>query len=494
MRDQAIKDLVGYAVRTGLIEESDRTWAANALLEAMRLDSWEEPQEAQDRPLEDILRELLDDAAARGLIHDDVTSRDLFDTELMGRLTPRPSQVIQDFFRRYQASPKEATDWLYRFSQDTDYIRRYRIARDVKWQAATAYGDMDITINLSKPEKDPRAIAAAKAAPQSGYPKCLLCKENEGYAGRLNHPARQNHRVIPVTINGEDWFLQYSPYVYYNEHCIVFNGRHTPMKIEKATFRKLLDFVKQFPHYFVGSNADLPIVGGSILSHDHFQGGCYTFAMERAPIEQAVAFRDFPDVEAGIVKWPMSVIRLRCADDQRLVELADRILAAWRGYTDEAAFIFAETDGEMHNTITPIARMREGQFELDLVLRNNITTEEYPLGVYHPHQELHHIKKENIGLIEVMGLAVLPARLKDELHGVAQALVRGDDLRQDETLRKHADWADELKTRYTFTADNAEELLRREVGTVFAAVLEHAGVYKCTPEGREAFLRFIHSV
>ena len=494
MRDQAIKDLVGYAVRTGLIEESDRTWAVNALLEAMRLDSWEEPQEAQERPLEDILRELLDDAAARGLIHDDVTSRDLFDTELMGRLTPRPSQVIQDFFRRYQASPREATDWLYRFSQDTDYIRRYRIARDVKWQAATAYGELDITINLSKPEKDPRAIAAAKAAPQSGYPKCLLCKENEGYAGRLNHPARQNHRVIPVTINGEDWFLQYSPYVYYNEHCIVFNGRHTPMKIEKATFRKLLDFVKQFPHYFVGSNADLPIVGGSILSHDHFQGGCYTFAMERAPIEQTVAFRDFPDVEAGIVKWPMSVIRLRCADDRRLVELADRILAAWRGYTDEAAFIFAETDGEMHNTITPIARMREGQFELDLVLRNNITTEEYPLGVYHPHQELHHIKKENIGLIEVMGLAVLPARLKDELHGVAQALVRGDDLRQDETLRKHADWADDLKTRYTFTADNAEELLRREVGTVFAAVLEHAGVYKCTPEGREAFLRFIHSV
>ncbi len=494
MRDQAIKDLVGYAVRTGLIEESDRTWAVNALLEAMQLDSWEEPQEAQERPLEDILRVLLDDAVARELNHDDVTSRDLFDTELMGRLTPRPSQVIQDFFRRYQASPKEATDWLYRFSQDTDYIRRYRIARDVKWQAATAYGDMDITINLSKPEKDPRAIAAAKAAPQSGYPKCLLCKENEGYAGRLNHPARQNHRVIPVTINGEDWFLQYSPYVYYNEHCIVFNGRHTPMKIEKATFRKLLDFVKQFPHYFVGSNADLPIVGGSILSHDHFQGGCYTFAMERAPIEQAVAFRDFPDVEAGIVKWPMSVIRLRCADDQRLVQLADRILAAWRGYTDEAAFIFAETDGEMHNTTTPIARMREGQFELDLVLRNNITTEEYPLGVYHPHQELHHIKKENIGLIEVMGLAVLPARLRDELHGVAQALVCGDDLRQDEILRKHADWADELKTRYTFTADNAEELLRREVGAVFAAVLEHAGVYKCTPEGREAFLRFIHSV
>lgn len=491
---QAIEDMLGYALRTGLIEECDRTWAANRLLQTLGLESWEPPQTVRERPLEDILKELLDDAAARGVIQNDITSRDLFDTELMGILTPRPAQVISEFRRRYQADPKAATDWFYRFSQDTDYIRRYRIARDVKWKAATPYGELDITINLSKPEKDPKAIAAAKAAPQRGYPKCMLCRENEGYAGRLNHPARQNHRIIPVTIHQEDWFLQYSPYVYYNEHCIVLNGRHTPMKIEKATFRKLLDFVKQFPHYFVGSNADLPIVGGSILSHDHFQGGCYTFAMERAPIEQTVAFRDFPDVEAGIVKWPMSVIRLRCADDQRLVELADRILAAWRGYTDEAAFIFAETDGEMHNTITPIARMREGQFELDLVLRNNITTEEYPLGVYHPHQGLHHIKKENIGLIEVMGLAVLPARLKDELDGVARALVRGDDLRRDETLAKHADWVDELKTRYTFTAENAEEILRQEVGAVFAQVLEHAGVFKRTPEGQEAFLRFIQSV
>ena len=491
---QAIEDLLGYALRTGLIEECDRTWASNALLQAMKLESWEAPQTVRERPLEDILRELLEDAAARGVIQNDAVSRDLFDTELMGILMPRPSQVIQSFREKYRHSPKAATDWFYRFCQDTDYIRRYRIARDVKWKAATPYGELDITINLSKPEKDPKAIAAAKAAPQTSYPKCQLCRENEGYAGRLNHPARQNHRIVPITINQEDWFLQYSPYVYYNEHCIVLNGHHTPMKIDKATFRKLLDFVKQFPHYFVGSNADLPIVGGSILSHDHFQGGHYTFAMEKAPVERTITFRDFEDVEAGIVKWPMSVIRLRCKDDQRLVELADRILAAWRGYTDEAAFVFAETDGEPHNTITPIARMREGQFELDLVLRNNITTEEYPLGVYHPHQELHHIKKENIGLIEVMGLAVLPARLKDELHGVAQALVRGDDLRQDETLRKHADWADELKTRYTFTADNAEELLRREVGTVFAAVLEHAGVYKCTPEGREAFLRFIHSV
>ena len=494
MSYQAIKDLVGYALRMGLIEEYDRPWAVNELLKAMGMDAWEEPAETHERPLEDILKELLDDAAARGRIEDDTTNRDLFDTELMGRLTPRPSQVISEFRRRYQADPKDATDWFYRFSQDTDYIRRYRIAKDVKWKATTPYGELDITINLSKPEKDPKAIAAAKAAPQTSYPKCQLCRENEGYAGRLNHPARQNHRIIPITINQEDWFLQYSPYVYYNEHCIVLNGHHTPMKIDKATFRKLLDFVKQFPHYFVGSNADLPIVGGSILSHDHFQGGCYTFAMEKASVERTIAFRGFEDVEAGIVKWPMSVIRLRCGDDQRLVELADRILTAWRGYTDEAAFVFAETDGEPHNTITPIARMRDGKFELDLVLRNNITTEEYPLGVYHPHQELHHIKKENIGLIEVMGLAVLPARLKDELHGVAQALVCGDDLRQDEILRKHADWADELKTRYTFTADNAEELLRREVGAVFAAVLEHAGVYKCTPEGREAFLRFIHSV
>ena len=494
MSYQAIKDLVGYALRTGLIEEYDRTWAVNSLLQAMGLDSWEEPQQLKDRPLEDILKELLDDAAARGRIEDDTTSRDLFDTELMGRLTPRPAQVIREFRRLYQADPKAATDWFYRFSQDTDYIRRYRIARDVKWKAATPYGDMDITINLSKPEKDPKAIAAAKAAPQTSYPKCQLCRENEGYAGRLNHPARQNHRIVPITINQEDWFLQYSPYVYYNEHCIVLNGRHTPMNIDKATFRKLLDFIKQFPHYFVGSNADLPIVGGSILSHDHFQGGCYTFAMEKAPVERTITFRGFEDVEAGIVKWPMSVIRLRCKDDQRLVELADRILAAWRGYTDEAAFVFAETDGEPHNTITPIARMRKGQFELDLVLRNNITTAEYPLGVYHPHQELHHIKKENIGLIEVMGLAVLPSRLKNELNGVAQALVHGDDLRADETLAKHADWAEELKTRYTFTQENAEEILRREVGAVFAQVLEHAGVFKCTPEGREAFLRFIHSV
>ena len=496
MISTAIQQLVNYGLDTGLILPDDEIYIRNQLLMTMQLDSFTEPEsEVCYADLESILKALVDDAVARGVCDDSPTARDLFDTKLMGVLTPRPSIVRANFEERYETDgPQAATDWFYQFSQDTDYIRRYRIKRDLKWVTKTPYGDLDITINLSKPEKDPKAIAAAKAAPQTCYPKCQLCRENEGYAGRLNHPARQNHRIIPITINQEDWFLQYSPYVYYNEHCIVLNGHHTPMKIDKATFRKLLDFVKQFPHYFVGSNADLPIVGGSILSHDHFQGGCYTFAMEKAPIERPIAFRGFEDVEAGIVKWPMSVIRLRCGDDQRLVELADRILTAWRGYTDEAAFVFAETDGEPHNTITPIARMRDGKFELDLVLRNNITTEEYPLGVYHPHQELHHIKKENIGLIEVMGLAVLPARLKAELNGVARALARGEDLRADETLAKHADWAEELKSRYTFTEENAEEILRGEVGAVFATVLEHAGVYKCTPEGREAFLRFVQSV
>jgi len=494
MIDTAIAQLLGYAESRGLIEACDRTWAANRILDALHLDSWEEPETVPERPLEEILKELLDYAVSQGIVEDNVTARDLFDTELMGRLTPRPSAVIAAFREKYAVSPEAATDWYYRFSRDTDYIRTYRVARDVKWVTSTPYGDLDITINLSKPEKDPRAIAAAKAAPQSGYPKCLLCRENEGYAGRMNHPARQNHRIIPVTIDGRDWFFQYSPYVYYNEHCIVFNGQHVPMKIDRSAFRKLLDFVIQFPHYFVGSNADLPIVGGSILSHDHFQGGRYTFAMERAEVEETVTFPGFEDVEAGIVRWPMSVLRLRSADDGRLVDLAEKILAAWRGYSDPDAFIFAETDGEPHNTITPIARKRGGKYELDLVLRNNITTEEFPLGVYHPHPELHHIKKENIGLIEVMGLAVLPARLKGELHDLAKVLVEGGDLRADETIAKHADWAEELQKKYTFTAENVDAILRDEVGRVFARVLEDAGVYKCTPEGRLAFRRFVESV
>ena len=489
-----IAELVSYAADTGLIEDSDRTWAANRLLDALGLSDWTAPETVPQRPLEAILKDLTDWAAAQGRIADDITSRDLFDTELMGRLTPRPSQVIAAFRQQYEISPEAATDWYYRFSQDTDYIRRYRIAKDVKWVTSTPYGDLDITINLSKPEKDPRAIAAAKSAPQSGYPACQLCRENEGYAGRMNHPARQNHRMIPLTLDNQPWFFQYSPYVYYNEHCIVLNSRHVPMKIDRSTFRKQLDFIRQFPHYFVGSNADLPIVGGSILSHDHFQGGHYTFAMEKAPVERKVHFPGFDDVEAGIVKWPMSVIRLRSKDDNRLVELGGRILAAWRGYTDEAAFIFAETGGEPHNTITPIARMREGQYELDLVLRNNITTDQFPMGVYHPHPELHHIKKENIGLIEVMGLAVLPARLKAELTELADVLAQDGDIRSHEALVKHADWAEGLKQQYTFTPDNAMEILQAEVGRAFAAVLEHAGVYKCTPEGRDAFLRFIATV
>ena len=490
---QYIAALIEYGVQKNLIEECDRVWARNQLLAVLKLDGYTE-SEGADIPLEDILRHLLDDAVERGVCGDDVTSRDLLDTALMGVLTPRPSAVIHEFQTRCASSKKGATDWYYQFSQDTDYIRRYRIAKDVKWVAPTEYGDLDITINLSKPEKDPRAIAAAKSAPQSGYPKCQLCRENEGYAGRMNHPARANHRIIPVTIDGGDWFLQYSPYVYYNEHCIVFNSRHIPMRIDRSAFRKLLDFVIQFPHYFVGSNADLPIVGGSILSHDHFQGGRYTFAMEKAPVERAVSFPGFEDIETGIVRWPMSVLRLRSGDDSRLVDLAEKILTVWRGYTDEAAFVFAETDGEPHNTITPIARMRDGKYELDLVLRNNITTPEHPMGVYHPHAELHHIKKENIGLIEVMGLAVLPARLKGELARLGEVLVSGGDPAEDPKLAKHAPWAAALREKYTFTAENVDGILRDEVGCVFAKVLEHAGVFKCGRQGREAFLRFVESV
>ena len=495
MLNESIKALVDYAERTGLIDTADRVWAVNRLLEVMQVDTYTEPEQATSGNLAEILNDLCDCALKTGALKQkSIVYRDLFDTELMGILIPMPSQIQQLFFSLYKQDPQKATDWFYKFSQDTNYIRRDRIAKDVKWIAPTEYGDLDITINLSKPEKDPKAIAAAKLLPQSAYPKCLLCKENEGYAGRINHPARQNHRIMPVTINDSQWFMQYSPYVYYNEHCIVFNSQHTPMKIEPTTFRKLLDFVKQFPHYFVGSNADLPIVGGSILAHDHFQGGHYTFAMERAPIETELTFKGFDQIEAGIVKWPMSVIRLRSTDDNQLVELASKILAAWRGYTDKDAFIFAETDGEPHNTITPIARMRDGKFELDLVLRNNITTKEHPLGVYHPHAQLHHIKKENIGLIEVMGLAVLPARLKTELAAVADALISGADLTANEHTASHAAWANELKTRYTFTEENVMDILQKEVGIVFSQVLEHAGVFKRDEAGKQAFLRFVQHV
>ena len=488
-----IAALAAYGLKTGLITADDRIFAINSILAALGLDDYEEPENIPDMELEEILKGLLDFACSKNIIPDSIAYRDLFDTKLMACLTPRPSEVIAKFKADYAVSPVTATDNYYKLSRDTDYIRRYRIAKDIKWKTETEYGELDITINLSKPEKDPKAIAAAKNAKQSGYPKCLLCPENVGYAGRLNHPARQNHRIIPVDICGEPWGFQYSPYVYYNEHCILFNTKHTPMVIDKKAFEKLFDFVSQFPHYFIGSNADLPIVGGSILSHEHFQGGNYTFAMAKANIEKEYKIKGFEDVTVGRVKWPMSVIRLRSADTGRLVELADIILTKWRGYTDEAAFIFAETDGEPHNTITPIARRNGDMYELDLVLRNNITTEEHPLGVYHPHAELHHIKKENIGLIEVMGLAVLPARLKNEMQQLADVLVtKGvSAVRSDPALEKHADWAEEFCSRRTVNADNVHEVIRDEIGKVFAKVLEHAGVYKRTPEGEAAFDRFV---
>ncbi len=493
---ESIKKLVTYGLERGLIEDCDKIYATNRILEALRLDEYEEPAERfENVEFESTLKELLDFAAENGIIENSIVYRDLFDTKLMACLMPMPHEVIKKFRELYNESPEKATDWFYKLSGDSDYIRRYRIKKDMRWSVPSEYGDIDISINLSKPEKDPKAIAAAKLQKQSGYPKCLLCKECEGYAGRANFPARQNHRVIPVTINNTAWGFQYSPYVYYNEHCIVFNGEHTPMKIEKATFIKLFDFVKQFPHYFLGSNADLPIVGGSILSHDHYQGGHYTFAMAKAPIEKHFTIKSFEDVEAGIVKWPLSVIRLRSKNSDRIIELADIILKKWRSYTDEEAFIFAETDGEKHNTITPIARKVGSTFELDLALRNNITTEEYPLGVYHPHDKYHHIKKENIGLIEVMGLAVLPSRLKEELAILADCIVNGKDIRSNERIEKHADWVDEFKPNYgKITAENVDEILKAEVGKVFVGVLEDAGVYKCTEDGRKAFMRFVESI
>ncbi len=499
MIQELIRKLTAYGILTGLVPKEDEIYTINRLLELFGLEELEDASQPVDVSMEElpeILEGMLDYAYETGLMAENgVVYRDLFDTKIMSVLLPRPSEVIRKFEELYRESPRQATDFYYKFSSDSDYIRRYRIKKDMKWIAPTEYGDLDITINLSKPEKDPKAIAAAKTAKQSGYPKCLLCRENEGYAGRVNHPARQNHRIIPVTIQGDTWGFQYSPYVYYNEHCIVFNGKHVPMKIEHNTFCKLFDFVKQFPHYFVGSNADLPIVGGSILSHDHFQGGHYEFAMAKAPVERSFTVKGFEDVEAGIVKWPMSVIRLSAADTERIIALADVILEKWRGYTDEAAFIFAETEGEPHNTITPIARKRGEKYELDLVLRNNITTEEHPLGVYHPHANLHHIKKENIGLIEVMGLAVLPARLKGEMERLKEAMLAGRDLRGDEALAKHADWVDEFKGKYdSIDSSNIDEIVEKEIGLVFMQVLADSGVYKRTPQGQEAFDRFIASL
>ena len=489
-----ILELVEYGLVTGLISEEDKIFTTNSLMELFQVEDIEDAvfeefktrqpmtQESAEAVLEEILEDMMAYAYENGIMKENsIVYKDLFDTKIMSLLMGRPSEIrakFKDLFKNKSALA--ATDYFYKLSCDSNYIRRQRIKKDQKWTTDTEYATLDITINLSKPEKDPKAIAAAKNAKQSSYPKCLLCIENEGYAGRVNHPARQNHRIMPVTINESEWFFQYSPYVYYNEHCIVFNAKHTPMKIERATFGKLLDFVKQFPHYFVGSNADLPIVGGSILSHDHFQGGHYTFAMETAPVEKEVSFEGFEDIKAGIVKWPMSVLRITGPDKDRLIELADKILVAWRGYTDEAANIYAETDGEPHNTITPIARRRGDDYELDLVLRNNLTTEEHPLGVYHPHAHLHHIKKENIGLIEVMGLAVLPARLKDEMAELEKAILDGTDLYSTETLASHAKWAEGFLQKYEdVNKDNITDIIRNEIGLVFREVLENAGVYKC---------------
>ena len=492
MVNKAIRDLALYGVRTGLITEADVPYVINRLIDEMKLDAYEEPTGEAETDLETILAVLLEDACKRELIPDSIVYKDLFDTKLMGVMTPFPREVIGKFRELHAEDPEKATDWYYDFSCNTDYIRRYRIKKDMRWKTMTEYGEIDITINLSKPEKDPKAIAAAKLAPQSGYPKCMLCRENEGYAGRVNHPARENHRIIPLRIAGNDWFFQYSPYVYYNEHCIVFNGQHVPMNIDRIAFAKMFDFINFLPHYFVGSNADLPIVGGSILSHDHFQGGRYTFAMERAEVERKAVCKGFEDVEMGVVKWPMSVIRISHKDHHRLIDCADMLLKNWRGYTDEDAFIFAETDGEPHNTITPIARKRGDKYELDLVLRNNITTEEHPLGVYHPHSHLHHIKKENIGLIEVMGLAVLPARLKEEMQCLKEAILSGADLKADEKTSSHAQWAREFLKKYdTVTAENLDSIIQEEIGLVFAQVLEDAGVYKRTAEGQAAFDRFL---
>lgn len=496
MLNAEIKKLVQYGINTGLLPECEKIYATNLLLDLFHEDSFEDCEIDEEQiELEEVLKNLLDEAVNRQIIEDSIGYRDLFDTKMMNCLVPRPYQVQEEFFKHYEKSSREATDYFYKLSKDSDYIRRYRIKKDMKWKVDSAYGEMDITINLSKPEKDPKAIAAAKNAKQSSYPKCQLCMENEGYAGRLDHPARENHRIIPITIDNSKWGFQYSPYVYYNEHCIVFNGEHVPMKIERKTFEKLFDFIRQFPHYMLGSNADLPIVGGSILSHDHFQGGNYTFAMAKAPMEKTFTVPGYEDVEAGIIHWPLSVIRIRHRDDRRLIDLASHILDAWRGYTDEAAFVYAETNGEPHNTITPIARKVDGMYELDLALRNNITTEEHPLGLYHPHAELHHIKKENIGLIEVMGLAVLPSRLKEEMEVLAEAIVEKKDLTADERIAKHADWVEKFLPEYdTITKDNVMDILKKEIGIVFTRVLEDAGVYKCDEEGREAFMRFVKTL
>lgn len=518
MINQYITALIEYGIHTGLITRWDEVYIVNQILSLLQLEEYEKTTVSAEltENLEEILSGILDFAVEKGLLEDSIVYRDLFDAKLMGLLVPRPSEIITQFNTFYNDNPKKATAYYYKLSQDSDYIRRYRIAKDRKWITSTEYGDLDITINLSKPEKDPKAIAAAKLKKQTGYPKCLLCKENEGFAGNVNHPARQNHRIIPIRIQEQDWGFQYSPYVYYNEHCIVFHSKHIPMKISKDTFIKLFDFVKLFPHYFVGSNADLPIVGGSILTHDHFQGGNYEFAMAKAPIEKTFTVKGYEEVKVGIVKWPMSVIRLQAKDSKAMIELGSHILTSWRGYTDEEAFVYGFSDSEgrlvnadeakgmdsdtlaglkPHNTLTPIARKTGASYELDLVLRNNVTTKEHPFGVYHPHEELHHIKKENIGLIEVMGLAVLPSRLKEEMEVLKDAILHKKDISKDERIVKHKEWVEKFLLKYQqVKAENVELILQEEIGIVFSKVLEHAGVYKRNEKGQKAFYRFLESL
>ena len=495
--DALIYELTDYAISTSLIEKEDEAYTISRLMELFEITSIEQKRDtgADIRPISDILNDMCDVAADRGVIDgESIVARDLFDTKIMGVLMPRPSSVNKKFRALYKESPRLATDYFYELSINSNYIRADRIKRDLKWLCDSEYGKIEISVNLSKPEKDPKAIAASKLLPQTDYPKCTLCHENEGYAGTVTKPARQTLRQIPFTMGGEGWYLQYSPYVYYDEHCIALSEKHAPMKIERATFEKLLGFVTEFPHYFIGSNADLKIVGGSILSHDHMQGGRHTFPMELAEIQTEVDFPRYKGVKAGIVKWPMSVIRLKSRDTGALIDLADEILTAWRAYTDEAAVIYAETDGEPHNTITPIARRRGEEYELDLVLRNNLTTDEHPLGLYHPHAERHNIKKENIGLIEVMGLAVLPARLKDEMAQMKRAILSGTDFANIDSIAKHKEWFDSFKDNYTFTAENTEDVLKAEIGNTFVEVLKDSGVYKDTEDGRAAFMRFINSI
>ena len=492
-----IQLLINYALKNGLIQYIDEIVIRNRLMNILQVSDWQQPEAAAEGlTVDEILDRLTDYACEKGIIENTANNRDLFDTKLMGELTLLPHEVYGEFRRRYESvSPKDAVDNYYEYSKKVNYVRAGRIAKDLRWKYSSEYGDLDISINLSKPEKDPRDIAKQGQTKSAAYPKCQLCPENAGFSGTLTHPARQNLRPIPVTIAGEKWQLQYSPYGYYNEHCIVFNEKHVPMKIDHSMFEKLFDFIEYIPHYFIGSNADLPIVGGSILSHEHFQGGNYTFPMETAPIETQFSLKDYPNVKAGIVKWPMSVIRLRSDDRNRLAGACSHILDCWRGYSDSSVNIFAETDGVPHNTITPIARMKTDCYECDLALRNNLTTEERPLGLYHPNPELHHIKKENIGLIEVMGLAVLPSRLSKELKEVEKALLEGKNMSENPLTASHEKWAkDILAAHPEFNAQNAEEIHRAEVGRVFEQVLSDSGVFKRTDEGREAFMRFIEKV